>query len=236
MIPLIIDLILVAVFVGLCIAGSVKGFVKMIMRVFGKIGAFIVACLFSDRLAAVINERYFGPYFSGIFAKYADNIAKASDDKVAQVVEDLPAAFKTVAATLGYDTEALVNEIRMGEGVSGVVNSLASPIAEAASSAVSFTVLFFGILVVAWILTKILDAVAKLPVLKTLNRWLGFALGAVEGAFVVCILVFIFGAVLPYLQAENLLGFADVAVEDMRLFSFINDNNPVAALFGAITG
>ncbi len=236
MIPLIIDLILIAVFLGLCIAGAVKGFVKMIMRVFGKLGAFIVACIFSDDLSAAINSKYFGPYFSELFAKYADTIAQASDDKVAQTVEELPAAFKTMAQMLGYNTETLVEEIRMGEGVSGVVNSLASPIAEAVSSAVAFSVLFFGILIIAWILTKVLDTLAKLPVLKTMNRWLGFAMGAVEGVFVVCVLVLIFSLVLPYLQAENLLGLADVAVEEIRLFSYINDNNPLAAVFGAIKG
>ncbi len=224
---LLIDGVLLAVFIILCIVGSVKGFVKMAMRVFGKLGALIVAYAFSDEVAAIINEKYFGPYFHGVFTEYVQKIAvNAAGD-----VNELPALFKTVVSMLGYNLEELVVSIQTTENAAPIAQHLATPVANIVSSATAFAGLFFAVLIVAWIVKLILSALAKLPVIATVNKWLGFALGAVEGFIVVCVIATAINAFFPYLQAENLFGLASVSLEQTYIFKFINEINPLNIIF-----
>ena len=61
-------------------------------------------------------------------------------------------------------------------------------------------------------------------------------MGAVEGLLVVFVLVLVFNALLPYLQAENILGFADISIEQTHIFKFINNINPLNAIVKGIMG
>ena len=62
----IADGIIVAIFIVFCIVGLVKGFVKMVMRIFGRIGAFLIACACSDRLAVVFRGGYTVAFAHGV--------------------------------------------------------------------------------------------------------------------------------------------------------------------------
>ena len=67
-----------------------------------------------------------------------------------------------------------------------------------------YAVAFVLILVLWTILSRVLDLAFKLPVLSTLNRWSGGAVGLCEGVllvFVVCTLLK--GGVLPEEVVEN---------------------------------
>ncbi len=225
---LIFDALIVLVFVIFCIMGSVRGFVKMAMRIFGKLAALLIAFMFGDKVAAIINEQYVGPYFIGVFDKYLSGIAASGADEL----KNLPPLLKSAASLVGYDIDTLVAEIQSAETLGPVVESLASPIANMVSSIIAFALLFVGVLIATWIVKLILNALAKLPVISTVNKWLGFILGAVEGVLAVFVIVLVINAVFPYLQAENILGLESVSLESTYIFKFVSKINPLNVIFG----
>ena len=61
-------------------------------------------------------------------------------------------------------------------------------------------VLFLVSLLLLWILRHVLDLAAKLPVIKTANKILGLAVGAVLGVLIVWVLSAMLKLGLPYLS------------------------------------
>jgi len=67
---------------------------------------------------------------------------------------------------------------------------------EAYYRAVAFALLFFATKIIMQIIGSMLDFVAQLPLLRSMNRWAGGALGFVEVYLIVFILLYI-GALIP---------------------------------------
>lgn len=76
--------------------------------------------------------------------------------------------------------------------------------------AIAFVAIFFGVKIVLQIIGSMLDFVAGLPVLKTLNTWAGAALGFIEVYLLVFIVLYI-AALLPIDFIQNLINKSLVA-------------------------
>lgn len=87
--------------------------------------------------------------------------------------------------------------------------------------AISFVGIFFATRIVLQIIGSMLDFVANLPILKTLNVWAGGALGFLEVYLGLFIILYI-SALLPIETVQNLLGDSSLAkmiVEHTPYFS-----------------
>lgn len=87
--------------------------------------------------------------------------------------------------------------------------------------AIAFAILFFGTKILVQILGSMLDFLADLPILKTINRWSGGALGFVEVYLVMFLFLYIAALVpVPYVQNSIDDSFmAKTIVEDTPVFS-----------------
>ena len=79
----------------------------------------------------------------------------------------------------------------VAEVTANAVQSLAHFVAVQIARMVIFAVAFFAILIAWFFLSHALDLVAKLPVLNSVNRWGGGAVGLLKGALVVFIAVWL---------------------------------------------
>ena len=96
----------------------------------------------------------------------------------------------------------------LNDGIVAATTNAARAISDYVARQIARTVLYvvaFVLILVLWtILSRVLDLAFKLPVLSTLNRWSGGAVGLCEGVllvFVVCTLLK--GGVLPEEVVEN---------------------------------
>ena len=96
----------------------------------------------------------------------------------------------------------------LNDGIVAATTNAARAISDYVARQIAKTVLYavaFVLILVLWtILSRVLDLAFKLPVLSTLNRWSGGAVGLCEGVllvFVVCTLLK--GGVLPEEVVEN---------------------------------
>ncbi|HEX7066324.1 MAG TPA: CvpA family protein [Bacillales bacterium] len=85
--------------------------------------------------------------------------------------------------------------------------------------AIAFGMLFFGTKILLHIVGSMLDFLADLPLLKTVNRWLGGAFGFIE-VYLIMFLFLYFAALVP-------VGFIQQAVSDSGLAQAIVHDTPV---------
>lgn len=95
----------------------------------------------------------------------------------------------------------------------------ALPLEQGFYNAISFAVIFFGVKIILQIIATMLDFVAALPVLHTVNRLLGAVLGFIEVYVIVFILLFIL-ALVP-------LDFAETWINDSSIAQMIIEHTPV---------
>lgn len=87
--------------------------------------------------------------------------------------------------------------------------------------AIAFVVIFFAVKIILQIVGNMLDFVAHLPILKTLNIWAGGALGFVENYLIIFLLLYI-AALLPIEAVQGQLSnsiLANLMVEYTPYFS-----------------
>lgn len=84
------------------------------------------------------------------------------------------------------------------------------PLEHAFYNAVSFAIIFFAVKVVLQIIAAMLDFLARLPILRTLNTLLGSVLGFLEVYVILFILLFI-AALIPVLSVQEMIGNSIVA-------------------------
>ncbi|AST06542.1 hypothetical protein AF2641_06630 [Anoxybacillus flavithermus] len=94
---------------------------------------------------------------------------------------------------------------------------------EAYYRAIAFAVLFFAAKIVMQVIGSMLDFVAQLPILKSVNRWAGGALGFME----VYLLLF----VLLYVSALVPMSIIQQPLHDSFIASFIVKHTPVLSNF-----
>jgi len=85
--------------------------------------------------------------------------------------------------------------------------------------AIAFVIIFIAVKILWHIVGSMLNFLADIPILRTVNRWLGALFGFVEVYLVLFILLFI-GALAPYMGIDHVIDHSYVA-------HLIIDNTPV---------
>ncbi|QDP40809.1 CvpA family protein [Radiobacillus deserti] len=93
------------------------------------------------------------------------------------------------------------------------------PLENAFYNAVSFAILFFGSKIVLQIVANMLDFVASLPILNTLNGWLGAVLGFIETYVLLFVLLYI-AALVP-------IDFVQKSIADSGIATFMIEHTPI---------
>lgn len=112
--------------------------------------------------------------------------------------------------------------VAFGQLLSGALNletfaaSLNTPfldvgaVANVLYNSLGYIVLFFAVLLAAWLIAKVVGTVAKLPVLGTLDRIGGLGLGLLRGALIALVAVWILN-LLPIPWTENAIDSSSIA-------------------------
>nr|MBQ5811929.1 CvpA family protein [Clostridia bacterium] len=188
-----IDVILVAITLAVIIGGIRRGFIRSVFKLCSTIAAVIVAVLFYKELSAYFYDAFFfeitSEYIGGLIGNIIGDISESLD--VSAIAAALPEQIRSTAELLGLNIEEIITNSITSESLvsaDALTEGIAQSVATVVSNVTAFAALFFGSLIVLGLLGFILDKIAKLPVLKTANRFLGFVFGVAE-AFVLGMIV-----------------------------------------------
>lgn len=115
---------------------------------------------------------------------------------------------------LPFSTNNVVSELN------NKVSSLNLNISEGYYKIISFFIIFFGIKLIFFILGNLIGTITKLPVIKSVNRFLGAVLGFIE-VYILIFVVIYFMYVIPV--GENITKL----LLESKISTFIFENTPI---------
>ncbi len=227
----LLDVIAVALFALMVFLGYRRGFIRTVSGVL----SFVLALVLSNMLAApVAGYVYTNNIQPDVLQTLEDNIGKDSPsvERVDEALADMPAFISgQIAAagiTSGEDLLNYVGKVPDGESAvtkieSTIVYPVVYPILEAVFSLILFVVLQIAISLVL----RLLNLLAKLPIIKKINKWAGLVAGAAQGAlwvlFAISVLELLIGTGLVASLSPDL-------VENSLLVSWLSRINPFGSL------
>ena len=221
---LILDLVIILI-IALCVfIGIKRGAVKEIVSLIGIVVALILAITISKIGATFIYNRFVGE------AIY-NTVYKAVEDKVgvdiSTTIEALPEEIFQIGDAIGVDISeklesGLKEDTNLASSVAEIVSeSIAKPLVITIIQLVLFIILFVVFKVLIGWLGKILNIVAKLPVLGSANKLVGGIVGLLKGVIIASIVCYVVIIILK-VQPDGFAGINQKIVEDTKIFNLIS--------------
>ena len=181
--PILYDIIAAAVLLLALWQGYRKGFVLTLCGCL----AFFVALIGGSMLASALAE----PVSQLILPLVQNRLTAAVTAQSSAAMDSvtLPALLDALRTSQFYKQFVSAVESAVSAGVIAATGNIVHAAASYIALRLAWGVLFllsFVVVLVAWtLLSRALDLACKLPVLSTLNRWSGAAVGLVKGAIIV---------------------------------------------------
>ena len=193
--PIILDVIAFALILFFLWRGCEKGFVLTLCGFLAVFVALIGASILSNALAEPVAKAVEPVIERRIQDALTEAIQQTEfvsvDGGVAQSPEELPlsAVIQQLKDSGLYRSFANAFQSAVDSGVAEVTANAAKSLAHFVAVQIARTVLFalaFFAVLIAWsFLSRALDLVARLPVLSSVNRWGGGAIGLCKGVLIV---------------------------------------------------
>ena len=236
--PYVLDIALVLILAVGVFIGVKRGCAKMLVRVVGTLLAVAVAASLSGQLAGGI----FDGWLSGLIkTEIAEKLPELSSGNLSQtiteVLDGLPTFVVDFVEQQQVDLEAVAEQVweqangnaeQLKETVAtSLTEQVVRPISVAVLTVLCFLLLLILLLIAVRLLASVVDKIFKLPLLGSLNKILGGALGMVQGVLWVAVAVMIIQLVAYSGGSEGLIN--PTVLEKTVLTKHILEINPLSA-------
>ena len=235
----VVDIVIVAILLTSVFLGYKRGLVKTVFNCLSLVVAIILASMFGAYAGNLIKST---KIFNDVSENIASEISDYFDKTAKEGIENAMSADINLEASpvgnlllrLGIDSESVekgyVDALQKGaENVKeNVTDAVAGPVLDCLARAMGTLIVFIISLIALKILSFLVDGLAKLPVLKTFNKFGGLVAGAASGIIFVFVLCMVTQVVLPYIP-ENPVVYMGMD-KDTVLYSFFLSLNPVILL------
>ncbi len=183
MMNICLDILILAIFLVPIIVGVRKGFVHTLLR-FGKtVIALILSCSFAKALGGWIKSKWmYASVHKNITSLFAEEGATTASE--ADLVAALPDSIQKTLSFFGMDVNSMASEAAAKEDavIERFVESVSHGVSGVVSFVLAFALLFFGSLLLIFLLRPLVDWLAgRIPVVNTCNRLLGALFGVLWG-------------------------------------------------------
>lgn len=221
---LILDLAIILIIALCTVIGIKRGAVKEIVSLVGIIVALVLAITVSKIGAAFIYNGFVGEsIYNTVYEAVEDKVG----EDISATIEALPEEIFQIGDAIGVDiTEKLETGLKEGTNLASSVaeivsESIARPLVISLIQLVLFIILFIVFKVLIGWLGKILNIVAKLPVLGSANKLVGGIVGILKGVIIASIICYVVIIILK-VQPDGFAGINQEIVEDTKIFSLIS--------------
>lgn len=231
----ILDILFILIFLLIVVVATQKGFVKSIWRTVTVIGSFIVAYIFGPLIGDWICENYVlehvTSYAYDVVAQLVDN--NAGEYNISGLFETLPEEFTQLLSHCGTSIEELSSQFSVSLTVSeeelySMAESIATPISNTISNAVGIIAVFLASVLAFVLVGMVLKLVVKMPIIRSLDSFLGFVFGVGEGIVIVWILCVFVGIFVEHSfmsSSSNEVLYS--LTEGSRIFNFFCELSPI---------
>lgn len=220
MIADVVCLLIVAIF---SIVSLAKGFMKQAFKIVALVGSFVIAYFFCDELLAFVDSKWnlSDKFATKILALFSQNEAFS----LAATVENVGTAIKSMGLPQ-FIADAATNALaNVTTAYANIGEFLVELLTNYILMGISYIIILILSRLILGLIGKILSKIFKLPVLRGIDRILGFIYGAVIGIIVLYIGIYTID-VLPF---EFLTTVKD-ALSNSMIGAYIQNNNLFAQL------
>lgn len=223
-----IDLIIVAIIlITACIAAKV-GFIRTVYQLLSSAIALVIAFFIYPIIEQILK---FTPLYEGIktwIREILPEVGNVGLQAQASMIED----------TLKWMPDFITNQIVKNNnpevyqllGVSNLIEYIVTSVANLCIMGIALVICFIVVKVGLTVAIGILDLVAKLPILKTANKWAGFVVGIIKGVFIIWIICLI----IPFLIMIPQFGELKALVEQSFLMQLFYNHNFILQIITSI--
>jgi len=215
----IIDVLIIGIILLGVLEGLFRGFIVVTLSFLSYIIALVVAKLYYPVLSGFImnSTDLFGDIRKAL-ERWVNDLAQVNG--VDQVVHQmqLPEGIKETAA----------NQIQAGVNVQA--SNVSGSVVELFFNIVSIILIFITVKFLIFIIMKLLDSVAQIPILKELNRIAGLFAGGIKGILLVYVVFLLMTPVITFAPDGQLAN----AVLSSNLGPIFYYNNIIWKLFNSI--
>lgn len=192
---LVIDVLLIAAFALTAFLGWWRGFMRSVLSLGRLILSFAVTILFGSAFAGWLDRRFIHPpvyeAVSGRLSRIAAEVTASADGGINALVERIPESFRGYLDPEAVDPTAEINAL-----VESWSHTVADGISRVISLILGFVLLFALAFTALTAALFIGSKLAKLPVIRSVDKLLGLAAGILSGAIAVVFLSVLLSAVL----------------------------------------
>lgn len=210
---IVLDIVLILIVAVFTFIGVKKGFFKAVSGFVSPLLSLILTMLLYKPVAALIKGMPF----------------------LANMVTDVEMPDLAAGEDLMGKIKILMHYIIENEDIEATTNAIVNNlIADVASIAIAFVVLFVGLLLIIKLVFNLLDVFSKAPVLKQANGLLGGVVGLCEGLFWCWIFALVFGGfIFPGLSASYPELFTEAMLESV-VYKICTEFNPIAFILSIV--
>ena len=220
----ILDLAIILIVALFAIIGIKRGAVKEIVSLVGIIVALALAITISKIGASFIyNEFVEEAIYNTVFEAVEDSVGA----DISSTIDGLPEEIFQIGDAIGVDISeklesGLKEDTNLASSVAEIVSeSIAKPLVITIIQLVLFIILFVVFKVLIGWLGKILNIVAKLPVLGSANKLVGGIVGLLKGVIIASIVCYVVIIILK-VQPDGFAGINQKIVENTKIFNLIS--------------
>lgn len=217
-IPIVDILIVIIILLGV-LEGLFRGFIVVAMSFLSYIISLLVAKMFYPKLSNFMmnSTDLFGDIKKGIDTWIVDLSQNIGADQIVNNMK-LPDVIKASSNT------------QIQESVNQQTNIVSTGITGLFFNIVSIVLIFIAVKFLLFIIMKLLDSVAQIPILKELNKLVGIFVGGVKGIFLVYVAFLLITPIITFAPDGNLA----TAVLESNLGPMFYYNNILWNFFSSI--
>ncbi len=217
------DVFLLLIIILFAWIGKKRGFLLTFFDFFRHVISFVSAFLFAKPISNFLCNRFFCPLISSYFSKKMMAFVSTESFELEEFIEKFSGYFALLSLSIEDFTESLQEQGAMvvEQIIEKLAKTLAMPIANTISYVFAFLAIFVIVSLSATFLIKVLNVVAKLPVLRFSNETLGLIMGILWGILLTYVFSEFLVSFAPLLQNSKIPFFEDFVPEKTLYIRFI---------------
>ena len=223
----LLDIALVSLFLIIVIIDANRGFVKAVWGFARAIASSVLAVMFGGALGTLLYKVFIlDAVTDTVYTTVVPMIDLSNGAyNVAGLFERMPDGFADLLSRFGVTPESI-------EGLFGsITHATEANVREMAQSiaepVLGYVIIFLIAMIALFIIGKVVDLLSKLPVINTLNSFLGAVFGAASGFIYLLVICLLIGVFVEYgLAGESTEALSSIA-QDSYIFRFFCRFSPV---------
>lgn len=225
---IILDIIVVAIIALTVYFAYKNGFVRTAISTVSFLLAVAVTAMFASPLADFLKETSVAETVESTTENAITDVLLETSLGVDGLLEGKSDDFNKLVSVTGMSLSELgdwyhnnIADSNKGEAV--LAARIAEPITDISAKAIAVLILFIGTQLALAVIARVLNLVAKLPLLRTANKALGIMLGAMLAALRVCLFCFVMGVLIENAEFLDNSFLSSLNAEKTLLFKFFSE-------------